>query len=300
MHKTQIYKNQVNKFVDEYFKNLVDNLEEISTGEFSQAYSFENSGSKFVIRFNSHSDEGFKKEEIIYSEYSSIPTPRIIDMGRHKEFNWSLTKAYNGLQLHKLDKDSLIKVLPSLFDTMNIIHSQKVNYSGYGMWGLDKKGKFNSFEDQLKNFLKEDKWEDFAKEHKFFNIEFVRKLKAEYEKLLHFVPKERYFLHGDFGRTNIFSMDNKIEGVIDWSEAMYGDFLLDLTWIAFWEDKVDIIEEYYKFNKDNKNLNMENFRERIRLYLIFTSLNNLIFDVERGREHFYNDVVLSIKRNLKF
>ena len=194
--KTQIYKNQVNKFVDEYFKNFVDNLDEISSGEFSQAYSFENSGSKFIIRFNSNSDEGFKKEEIVYSEHPDIPTPRIIDMGRHKEFNWSLTKAYNGLQLHKLNKDSLQKVLPSLFETMNIIHSQKVG-EGFGLWGLDKKGKFKSFEEQLRNFIKEDKWEDFAKEHKFFNIEFIKNLKSDFEKLLTFIPNEKYFLHGD-------------------------------------------------------------------------------------------------------
>ncbi|MEO6729098.1 MAG: aminoglycoside phosphotransferase family protein [Candidatus Dojkabacteria bacterium] len=300
MYKTQIYKNQVNKFVDEYFKNFVDNLDEIATGEFSQAYSFENSGSKFIIRFNSNSDEGFKKEDIIYSEHSEIPTARIIDLGKYKEFNWSLTKAYNGLQLHKLDKDSLIKVLPSLFETMNIIHSTKVEFEGFGLWGLDKKGKFNSFEEQLRNFIKFDKWESFANEHKFFNLEFVNKLKDEFEQLLKFISKEKYFLHGDFGRTNIFAIDNKIEGIIDWSEAMYGDFLLDLSWMAFWESKVDIIEEYYKFNKDNKDLDMTNFKERTRLYMLFSSLNNLIFEVERGREHFYNDAVLAVKRNLNY
>lgn len=298
MYKTQIYKNQVNKFLDEYFKNFVDDLDEIQTGEFSQAYSFKNSGNKFIIRFNSNTDLGFKKEDIIYSQYTDIPSARIIDLGKYKEFNWSLTKAYNGLQLHKLDKDSLQKVLPSLFETMNIIHSQKVTEDGFGLWDLSKKGKFETFEEQLRSFIKVEKWEEFAKEHKFFRIDFVKTLLEEFESLLKYISKEKYFLHGDFGRTNIFALDNKIEGIIDWSEAMYGDFLLDLSWCAFWENKVDLIEEYYNFNKDNKALDMSNFKERTRLYLVFASLNNLIFEVERGREHFYNDTILAVKRNL--
>lgn len=298
MYKTQIYKNQVNKFVDEYFKNFVDNLQEISSGEFSQAYSFENRGSKFVIRFNSNTDEGFKKEEIIYDDYSDIPTPRIIDIGKHKEFFVCITKSYDGSQLHKLDKGDFVKTLPSLFETMNLIHLTKVDNEGYGVWDLSKKGRYNSFEEQLRAFIKEDKWDKFASEHKFFRIDFVKRLLDEFNSLVKYIPKEKYFMHGDFGRTNIFALDNKIEGVIDWSEAMYGDFLLDLSCIAFWEEKLDLIEEYYKFNKDNRNLNLENFKERANLYTISCSLNNLIFEVERGREHFYNDAVLAVERNL--
>lgn len=298
MYKTKIYKNQANKFLDEYFRNFVNNLEEIASGEFSQAFSFENNGNKFVVRFNSNTDEGFKKEDIISNEYSQIPTPRIVDIGKYKEFYYSLTKSYEGSQLHKLDKELFRKVLPSLFETMNIIHRSKVE-EGFGLWDLNKKGKFDSFEDQLSSFIKEDRWEEFSKEHKFFDIEFAKNLKDEFESLLRFIPKEKYFLHGDFGRTNIFANEDKIEGIIDWSEAMYGDFLLDLAWLAFWEEKVDIIDEYYKFNKNNNSLNMDNFDERIRLYLLFSSLNNIIFEVERGRALSYGDAVAAAKRNLK-
>jgi hygromycin-B 4-O-kinase len=299
MYKTQIYKNQVNRFLDEYFRSFVDNIIEIASGEFSQAYSFEHRNNKFIVRFNSYTDLGFKKEEIIYSDYTSISTPRIIEIGKYKDFYFSITKAYEGIQLNKLHKDSFLELLPDLFSTMNTLHTIKIEQEGYGLWDLDKKGKFESFEDQLRSFIKEDKWEDFAKQNKFFNIEFVRNLMKEFESLIKYIPSERYFLHGDFGRTNIFALDNKIEGIIDWSEAMYGDFLMDVAWLAFWESKVNIIDEYYKFNKDNKDLDMSNFQERIKLYLIFSSLNNIIFEVERGRELSYGNAVESAKRNLK-
>lgn len=284
--------------MDAYFNNAVSHLEVVNSGAFSQAYVFENSGDQFVVRFNSRTSEGFRKEAIIYAEYADIPTPRVIDIGEYEGLHYSLTEAYRGLQLHKLDEKSMQAVLPSLFETMNIIHTQKVKSSGFGLWGLDQKATLSSFEDQLRRFIHEPKWEAWAKQHSFFDMNFAQKLKAEFETLVTYIPTERYFLHGDFGRTNIFALDNRIEGVIDWSEAMYGDFLLDLVWCAFWENKVDMIAAYYSFNKGNSRLNMRDFEARVRLYLIFSSLNNLVFEVGRGREDLYHDTMLAVRRNL--
>ncbi len=298
MYKTQIDQTQVKAFVDAYFKNPVANLEVVNSGAFSQAYAFENSGDQFIVRFNSHTSEGFRKEAIIYTEYADIPTPRIIDIGEYEGLHYCLTEAYSGLQLHKLDRESMQAVLPSLFETMNTIHTQKVKSGGFGLWGLDQKAKLSSFEDQLRRFINEAKWEMWAKQHLFFDIRFAQKLKAEFENLLKYIPSERYFLHGDFGRTNIFTLESRIEGIIDWSEAMYGDFLLDLSWCAFWENKVDMIAAYYNFNKGNSRLNMHDFEARVRLYLAFSSLNNMVFEVGRGREDLYQDAVLAARRNL--
>jgi hygromycin-B 4-O-kinase len=298
MYKTQIGQTQVKVFVDGYFKNTVDNLAVVNSGAFSQAYSFENSGDKFIVRFNSHTSEGFRKEAVVHAEYSDIPTPRIIDIGEYEGLHYSLSEAYSGLQLHKLDRESMQPVLPNLFATMNTIHTQKVKSDGFGLWGLDQKGKLSSFEDQLRHFINEPKWEAWAKQHLFFDISFAQKLKAEFENLVKYIPAERYFLHGDFGRTNIFALDNRIEGVIDWSEAMYGDFLLDLAWCAFWESKVDMIAAYYNFNKENSRLNMQDFEARVRLYLTFSALNNMVFEVGRGRDDLYHDTILAIRRNL--
>jgi hygromycin-B 4-O-kinase len=298
VYKTQIDQTQVKAFVDAYFKNPVSNLAVVNSGAFSQAYAFENSGDPFIVRFNSHTGEGFRKEAIIYAEYADIPTPRIIDIGVYQGLHYSLTVAYGGLQLHKLDRESMEAVLPSLFETMNTIHGQKVKSGGFGLWGLDQKATLSSFEDQLRRFIHEAKWEAWAKQYPFFDIRFAQKLKAEFENLVKYIPSERYFLHGDFGRTNIFALDNRIEGVIDWSEAMYGDFLLDLSWCAFWENKVDMIAAYYHFNRGNSRLNLRDFEARVRLYLIFSALNNMVFEVARGSEDLYQDAVLATRRNL--
>ncbi len=298
MYKTQIDQTQVKVFVDAYFKSSVDNLEIINSGAFSQAYTFENSRGKFIVRFNSHTSEGFRKEAVIYEEYSDIPTPRIINIGEYEGLHYSLSEAYSGQQLHKLNRESMQAVLPSLFATMNTIHTQTVKSGGFGLWGLDQKGKLRSFEEQLRRFIHEPEWEAWAKQHLFFDINFAQKLMVEFENLVKYIPAERYFLHGDFGRTNIFALDNRIEGVIDWSEAMYGDFLLDLAWCAFWESKVDMIAAYDSFNKGNSRLNMHDFEARVRLYLIFSSLNNMVFEVGRGREDLYHDTILAIRRNL--
>ncbi len=298
MSKTQIHKHQVQRFLDTHFKQPIDKLEVINSGEFSQAYTFENVGKKFVIRFNSFTDEGFKKEAIVHAEYAAVPTPKIIDTGIYDSFHYSITESYNGLQLHKLDGEQIEAVLPNLFATMNTMHTQPVKGKGFGVWGLDQNGAFESFEAQLRRFIHVDKWEKWAAQHPFFDIGFAKTLKVEFDALVQYIPADRYFLHGDFGRTNIFALDNRIEGVIDWSEAMYGDFLLDLAWCAFWESRVDMVAAYYDFNKEHPTLDMTNFEARVRLYLLFSSLNNIVFEVAKGRETSYHDAVLAAKRNL--
>lgn len=299
MYKTQIDPTQVKAFLDAYFKNPVEKFETVTSGEFSQAYAFENAGARFILRFNSYSEEGFHKEVIVHTEYSAIPTPRIVDIGEYEGFHYSLTEAYKGVQLHKLDTDAMQVVLPSLFETMNTIHTQPVKGERFGMWGLDQNGSCTSFETQLRFFIHADKWDTWAAKYPFFDLNFANKLMGEFDSLVAYIPAERYFLHGDFGRTNIFALNGKIEGVIDWSEAMYGDFLLDLAWCAFWESRVDMVAAYYTFNKTNSLLDLSYFEQRMRLYLLFSALNNIGFDVARGREDAYHNAILAAKRVLK-
>ena len=66
--------------------------------------------------------------------------------------------------------EAMQTVLPSLFETMNIIHKQPVKSGGFGLWGLDQKGTFSSFEDQMCLFISEAKWEAWAKQHPFFEL----------------------------------------------------------------------------------------------------------------------------------
>lgn len=299
MSKTQVDPTQVKTFLAAYFKNLVENIETVNSGEFSQAYAFENAGARFIIRFNSYTDVGFKKEAVVYAEYIAVPTPKVIDIGKYEGFHYSLTEAYQGVQLHKLDADTMQAVLPSLFETMNTIHTQPVKGSGFGVWGIDQNGMFDSFEAQLRRFIHADKWEMWAVQHPFFDLSFANRLMGEFDSLVPYIPAERSFLHGDFGRTNIFAHGGQIEGVIDWSEAMYGDFLLDLAWCAFWESRVDMVAAYLAFNKANSRLDLSHFEQRVRLYLLFSALNNIVFEVVRGREDAYHDTILAAKRVLK-
>ena len=52
--------------------------------------------------------------------------------------------------------------------------------------------------------------------------------------LLDHCPEERHLIHGDLLNYNVLVADGRISAVIDWGCAMYGDFLYDPAWFAFW------------------------------------------------------------------
>ncbi|WP_439897592.1 phosphotransferase, partial [Escherichia coli] len=55
-------------------------------------------------------------------------------------------------------------------------------------------------------------------------------------------PNVRALVHADFGSNNVLTDGHRITGVIDWSEAMYGDPLYDIANILFWRPWLDCME----------------------------------------------------------
>jgi hygromycin-B 4-O-kinase len=41
-------------------------------------------------------------------------------------------------------------------------------------------------------------------------------------------------VHGDMVNHNVLVQDPRITAVIDWGNALYGDWLYDAAWLIFW------------------------------------------------------------------
>ena len=53
------------------------------------------------------------------------------------------------------------------------------------------------------------------------------------ERLTERMPDERYVIHHDLLYDNVLVDRDKISGVLDWANSMYGDYLYDAAWLLY-------------------------------------------------------------------
>jgi hygromycin-B 4-O-kinase len=292
---TDLTVGAVKLFLAGQYKVPVEILE-THHGEFSQAYLFEVQQQKRIIRINP-SSAGFTKDQIISRSYPHIPAVSILEIGRLSNGNaYCISEALVGSPLHRLEDWENMNLLPELFEIMNRIHLSDIKHSGYGKWDIHSTGKYASWYEALQSLFEADQWQLLAESVKFFDLKLLSTLRKEFQKLERFIPQDRHLLHGDFGRTNILAHNGKITGVIDWSEAMVGDPLFDLAWIAFWPEKIRYIQQYYEHNQGEPKLNLRHYHERLLAYFIVIGIHSLVFMAKRNRGTEYHEVIDALRR----
>ncbi len=298
MHKTQIPNDKINAFIKSRYGSEVE-VTKINSGEYSQAMILKMDKKELILRFNSNNDLGFQKDKIIFDKYPNIKSPKILEVGKFEEdIFYALSQKLEGTSLRSMSSKQNSLLLQSLFENMNMIHSSEVLEEGWGNWDLTLKGQFRDWEERMDYYIEKDNWVDLSNKCTFLDLNIFEDLYKKYKSLVQYIPSKRYFLHGDFGRSNVFGNSTEITGVIDWSEAMYGDFLWDVCWIDFWSDKTDFVGEYYKFNKNNSFLGFNNFEERVALYRIVNGIHHMSFAAARNDKETYNSALKLLKRKV--
>ena len=57
---------------------------------------------------------------------------------------------------------------------------------------------------------------------------------ARLRELAEGLPDERHVIHGDLVNHNVLVQGSRITAVIDWGNALYGDWLYDAAWLIYW------------------------------------------------------------------
>lgn len=101
-------------------------------------------------------------------------------------------------------------------------------------------------------------------------------------------------MHTDFNQRNLFVdlKSDEIKGVIDWSEAIFGDPIYDFARVRMyiWHFNLgeDVIEKYYKlvdFDQKQKNLEQIYWLSRVIEYLAYYSEELNEFNIGRIKLH---------------
>lgn len=287
--KTKIKQDIVFSFIKNNFDNSISNLELINGGEMSQAFSFQISKGNFVIRINT-SSRAFYKDQKAFEIFGNngIPIPEIIKIGQIDDiYHFAISKKAEGKHITDLTEEEYKKTLPSLLKIMDHIHEIDINdSSGYGKWNLEGIGRNKSWREFLLTINEFQNKEDLFK-NSFLEIDVWEKVYSEIKKLSEFCSEERFLVHGDYGNNNAVSDGERVTGIFDWADSLYGDYLYDIAWITFWlkkPERIKEIEGYYEAK------NIPNFKERLLCYKLRIGLGSLSFYAFSNQKDKYDSI----------
>lgn len=195
------------------------------------------------MRLNSapHADGSFARDDYAARHFASpnLPVPRIVARGVTEEWHYAISDRAPGRTLVDCEPDERRALLPALLDTLEAIGEADTSAStGYGDWGSDGNGKFQSWQAFLADIIEDHDEGYYANWHRLFDESFLERdvFERVYERLLQLsedCPDIRALVHNDFQFENVVTDGERITGVIDWANALYGDPLYDVAWLGW-------------------------------------------------------------------
>jgi hygromycin-B 4-O-kinase len=281
-------------FIENHFGERASEITRLPGGDWSQAYALTLDGQNVVVRLGVHGED-YRKDQIMAGWSSEeLPVPKVIEVGETDYGFFAVSERAEGEFLDQLDNRRMTTALPSLFSVMDAIRDLDVsNTEGYGMWGSDLKGPQRSWQDALLDKFGEDRpgsrthgWRAALETSQNGAREFDLAL-ITLERLAEHMPAERHLIHHDLLYHNVLVQDHKINAVLDWGNAMYGDHIYDAAWLLYcqprytnWPD-IDLYGALLQHWEANGRV-PENLEVRLLCYQIHVGLDALSYDAFKG------------------
>lgn len=303
--KPVIDQSEIVTLIRPLFDHPIADLAPLGTGQIALVYAFKAGKQEFVIRFVEQKMAHTLKKEVVVANLlqgSMVPLPPILHQGSYSHYHFAIAPRATGQPLDELTTEQYAQVLPEMITTLDAIHQVDVSGTqGYGVFDETAVGQFPSWPEYLLSVGEEEEGGFYGKWHHLFEDSFLERplfdqLYGEMQRLFVFLPEERYLIHGDYGWNNVLADGGKVTAVLDWANAQYGDFLLDVAYLtaSTMADYVAAFQEYYQVN----NQIVPHYLERIRCYQCYANLDGLRFFAKTGNLNGYQWVKRNIARNL--
>ena len=281
----------VSQFLQANFHRDIASVQWIGSGWFSSAFSFTIGEEAFILRVNSYLED-LQKDAFAYQHFASarLPIPRVVLLGQFDETrHFCITERCSGRTLNDLDKATVRKVVPRLFETLDAIHRVDVSdYAGWGLTDANGNGRFDSWTDYLLSLHNQKfthRWSTLQ-QHPFWEKDVHEAFFEEMRRLLPYCSSDKYLIHRDYGFDNVMSDGQTITGVLDWADCGLGDFVFDIAWLDFFSQEIPYGELWSDYAAA-KGYDVPNLPERMRCYMLWIGLDSMASVAVKENERSY-------------
>jgi hygromycin-B 4-O-kinase len=275
------------------FSAPVTDLAALMGGEVSQVFVFSVAGERYVGRFG-HPVllDAFEKEAMI-ARRVLVPVPEVVRMGRTPDHSFAVSRFAAGRPLGELA--AAPGLTESLMQTLDTIHQTDLRgwRAGWGTFDGRGVGRSPSWSQHLLKVREEEPpGSYFGAWHRLFRESFLERevfdrLFARMESLLGLVPEVRHLVHGDYGFSNVLAEAGCVSAVLDWANALYGDFLYDVARLQFFSPREDYAELFRAHYSGGERL-PPHYDERLLCYCCHIALEGLRFYAHTGQREPYD------------
>ncbi|PZS00969.1 MAG: hypothetical protein DLM69_05700 [Candidatus Chloroheliales bacterium] len=293
--KPQLTDEEVRTLLTERFAAPDGELRLVEGGQIAQTVAFTANGQAYILRINPPTVPNFEKDAYIYRRYATprLPIPPIYQLGTMGWLSYAISQMMPGKNMIGLPTAEVASYVPALIETLDAIHASDVSSStGYGAFDEHGIGPYHSWREFMISVGDEHEPGSFyGRWHSLFDDTFLARdvwdrIYAAMMRLLDYCPEQRWLLHADYAFGNVLVQDGRITAVLDWANAMYGDFLFDVAWLDHVLPDHQILDRcaaYYAA----QGRTIIHYRERLLCYRYLITLDSMRFYAKVGKEAEY-------------
>ena len=285
--------NDSRQFLEAHLGRTVESVAWIGDGAWSRCFGFVDRGLERVVRFGHQLDDFEKDQHAASFRSNALPVPEVIEVGYAFDAYFAISTRVHGEPLESLSAVGWVAVCPSLFAALDATRSIDVSStSGYGDWNAVGDAPQQSWHEFL---LAVDADVPTRRTYGWrqkliaspIGDDLFRSGHARLAELSADLDVDRSVVHGDLINRNVFVIDARITGVLDWGCSFYGDFLYDIAWLQFWSPWFEALAamdpcEQVKDHYASIGLAVPNFDERLRCCMIHIGLDHLAYNAHVG------------------
>lgn len=283
---------EAGSFIAGHFGARASDVRPLGAGEWSRAYAVVLDGREAVVRFGDHVDDFRKDQAMARHSRATLPVPAVIEIGTAGDGYFAASERAPGELLDGLDGAAARAALPGLLAALQAVRDIEVSgRAGYGIWAAGGRAPAASWAQALLAISEETPRVPGWRAALAASPVGMRPFDHAYARLRELaqdLPDEAHIIHGDLLNRNVLVDGPRITAVIDWGNALYGDWLYDAAWLIYWWpwfpqwQDIDIAAELEKHWKRHGGLPPA-LNPRLRAYLLHIGLDAMAYNAYRGR-----------------
>src|SRR5690606_20643606 len=196
-----------------------------------------------------------------------------------------------------LDADGMRAIMPSLFTTLDAVRETSLEgTSGFGVWNATGHARHDSWRAALLSVNADHPRLPGWRERLAGDPVRERVFREAYERLAHLaegVPEVRHLVYSDLLNYNVLVEGDRITSVLDWGASLYGDFVYDVAWLAYFASwypawaGIDFAEEAAR-HYASIGLAVPAYEARLRCAELHIGLDSMGYAAFTGRWHHFD------------